>query len=63
MDEKGYQEIARQAQRNCDYYRGLVLQIGEMFGEAAFISDDGSKQDSILCAKVPELVADLIKKV
>lgn len=28
-----------------------------MLGEEAYISDDGSRQQDVLCAKVPELVA------
>ncbi len=48
---------AAEMSRNADYYRGLVVQIGKMLGEEAYISDDGSVQDDVLCAKVPELVA------
>lgn len=50
-------DTAAQMSRNSDYYRGLVVKIGKMFGEEAYISDDGSVQDDVLCAKVPELVA------
>ena len=50
-------DTAAQMSRNADYYRGLVVQIGKMFGAEAYISDDGSVQDDVLCAKVPELVA------
>lgn len=50
-------ETARQTQRNCDFYRGIVTQIGETFGEAAKTSDDGSVQQDVLALKVPELVA------
>ena len=48
---------AAQNQRNTDYYRGLLVQCGEAIGSQAYISDDGSKQDDVLCAKVPELVS------
>lgn len=41
------------------YYRGLVQSIGETIGEAAYLQDDGGKVDSVLCAKVPELVVEL----
>ena len=54
---KAWRESAAQMSRNAEYYRGLVVKIGEMFGEAAYISDDGSKQQDVLCAKVPELVS------
>jgi len=50
-------ETAAQMSRNSDYYRGLVVQIGKMLGEEAYISDDGSVQEDVLCAKIPELVA------
>ena len=53
-------ETARQHARNENYYRSLVRQIGEMLGPDAYTSDDGSVQQDVLCAKVPELVARLI---
>ena len=52
-------DYAAQADRNTEYYRGLVQQIGERIGEEAYIADDGSRSEDILCAKVPELVAAL----
>ena len=55
-------ETAQQHCRNEAYYRGLVVQIGEAIGEAAYISDDGSKQQDVLCAKVPELAIAAIKE-
>lgn len=54
-----WQKTARQESRNTDYYRGLVVAIGEMFGQEAKTSDDGMVHDEVLCAKVPELVARL----
>jgi len=51
-------EAARQYARNAEYYRGLVIEVGEMFGPAAYVSDDGSVQQDVLCAKVPELVRE-----
>jgi hypothetical protein len=50
-------ETARQHAANEEYYRGLVQRIGLLFGDVAYIADDGSRMDSVLCAKVPELVA------
>ena len=50
-------DTAAQMSRNADYYRGLVQKIGKMLGKEAYTSDDGSIQDDILCAKIPELVA------
>lgn len=54
-------ETAAQFSRNANFYQGIVRQIGEMFGDAAYISDDGSKQQDILVLKVPELVAAALK--
>ena len=48
-------DIAAQNQRNTDYYRGLVVEIGQDF-ESAYIDDEGGKHTNVLCAKVPELV-------
>jgi len=52
-----WESIAAQERRNTEYYRGLVISIGKMLGEESYISDDGSVQQDVLCAKVPELVA------
>lgn len=49
-------ETAAQHCRNEEYYRGLIVKIGEPFGPPAKTSDDGSVQDRVICAKVPELV-------
>ena len=51
---------AEQTADNRDYYRSIVLEIGEFFGAAARTSDDGSIQQNVLCAKVPSLVRDLL---
>ena len=53
---KLWQDFAAQSEKNTDYYRGLLVQIGEMFGEDAHIADDGSRMEDVLCAKVPQLV-------
>jgi len=52
---------AAQAQRNTNYYRDLLIKCGEAIGEKAYISDDGSKQQDVLCAKIPDLVKNIIK--
>ena len=49
-------ETAHQHHRNEEYYRGLVVQIGEMLGDEAFIADDGVKHLDVLCAKIPDLI-------
>ncbi len=59
QEREGWQETARQEIRNRDYFRGLVQQIGGMFGVAARTEDDGSVAEDVLCAKVPELVKAL----
>jgi len=48
--------------KNEVYYRDLIQNIGKMFGDEAYVSDDGSKQQDVLCAKVPELVLNLLNK-
>ena len=58
---KNWYDTAAQNQRNTDYYRGLVQEIGKIFGDAAYLSDGGSVQQDVLCAKVPELVKALLK--
>src|ERR1044072_1073994 len=55
-------ETAARHARNEDYYRGLVQQIGAMLRKDAYISDDGSVQEDVLCAKVPELIAAVIER-
>lgn len=47
---------------NTEYYRGIVVKIGELFGAPAYISDDGSVQEDVLCAKVFDLVKELQDK-
>ncbi len=60
QERDNWVETAKQYARNQEYYRGLLVQIGKMFGKKAYISDDGSIQEDVLCAKVPELVKELI---
>lgn len=50
-------EGARQFANGSDFYRGLVAQIGDLFGVAARTADDGSVADSVIALRVPELVA------
>lgn len=53
-------ETAAEFDSNSNFYHGIVIQIGEMFGEAAKTSDDGSVQQDVLALKVPELVKNII---
>lgn len=55
-ERDGFEQMAREYSDNADYYRRLVVQIGETCGRDAYVSDDGSVQQDVLCAKVPELV-------
>lgn len=59
-EAESWRETAAQYARNEDFYRGIVCQIGEMFGEEVRTSDDGSIQDDVLALKVPELVKALV---
>ena len=54
-------ESYAQERDNCEFHHNIVIQIGEMFGQAAKTSDDGSIQEDVLALKVPELVEALIK--
>ena len=62
-EKEGWMETAAQHLRNEDYYRGLVQGIGKNFGADAYISDDGSIQQDILCAKVPYLVIQMNERL
>lgn len=53
---RNWWDTAADHAKNEQYYRGLVVQIGEMFGDDAKLCDDGSVVDEVLCAKVPDLV-------
>ena len=59
---KNWMETARQNQRNTDYYRDLVVQCGEAIGKEAYIQDDGGIVEDVLCAKVPELVREIVRR-
>lgn len=56
-ERNAWVETAATFSLNEDYYRSLVIAIGEMLGDDAYIADDGSRSEDVLCAKVPELVA------
>ena len=53
-----WMQTTAQNQRNTDYYRGLLVKIGETIGERAFTADDGSKSEDVLCAKLPEIISN-----
>lgn len=62
-ERNAWAEAAAQHLRNEEYYKGLLIQIGEMLGHKAYISDDGTVHDHVLCAKVPELIKELINEL
>ena len=53
-----WMETAAQNQRNTDYYRGLLVKCGRIMGKKAYTCDDGSMSEDVLCAKIPELIAE-----
>jgi hypothetical protein len=59
-ERNGWCDTAARHLRNEEFYRGIVTEIGEMFGDMAKTSDDGSLQDSVLALKVPRLVRQAI---
>jgi hypothetical protein len=54
-----WKEEARQYAKNAEYYRGLVIRCGKAIGKEAFIADDGTVSEDVLCAKVPEIVEEM----
>jgi len=51
-----WMQTAAQYHRNTDYYRGLLEQCGEIIGEEAYIADDGTRMEDVLCAKIPGII-------
>ncbi len=51
-----WMETAAQNQRNADYYRELLVRCGKAIGDQAYIADDGTRMNDVLCAKIPEIV-------
>jgi hypothetical protein len=60
-ERDNWMETARRCQVDADYFRGLVVQVGEMLGPAPKTCDDGGIVPDVLCAKVPELVEEVVK--
>lgn len=58
-DAEFWEGEAQQQSRNTVYYRGLVERIGNAIGKPAYTCDNGDVSQSVLCAKVPELVEAL----
>ena len=60
-ERDGWREDAGRGTRNQEYYRGLLVKIGDMFGDAAKSDDTGAVGEDVICCKVPELVAEHMK--
>lgn len=58
-----WKDIAEQAQRNCDFYMGLLDECAKHLGIEAYTADDGVIHDTPIRLKIPELVAALARKV
>lgn len=57
-----WMQTTAQNQRNTEYYRGLLVKIGESIGPGAFLADDGTKSKDVLCAKLPKIIQDRYKE-
>lgn len=62
-ERNNWERTAAQYHDGVEYYRGLVVKIGEQFGAAAKTCDDGSLSEDVLCAKVPEVVGAELGKL
>jgi len=58
-----WKDLAVHMSNNSDYYRGLLDEIGDLFGRDAYTCDDGSLSEDILRAKVPELVRNMFNSL
>ena len=56
-------ETAKHYADGCEFYRGIIQDIGEKLGRPAYTSDDGSVQDDVLALHMPELVDALRAEV
>ncbi len=56
-----WMDTAAQAQRNADFYRGLVDECAKHLGPRAFTADDGTVLPDPVRLRVPELVAELVR--
>jgi hypothetical protein len=58
-----WMEQARQFCNNMEYYRGLLDKCAPYLGDAVYTQDDGNRSDSILRAKIPDLVAAIFSPI
>lgn len=59
---ESWRQAAEQHCRNEQWYRGLLLKLGQRLGEPVYISDDGSVSDEPLILKVVERLEQLINQ-
>lgn len=49
-------ETAAMYGRNANYYHELLARCGKAIGNRAFIADDGTRNQDVLCDKIPEII-------
>lgn len=57
-----WMETAKQNLKNTEYYKNIVVSIGELF-ENSFICDDGAISNDVLCGKVYEVVKEYVDEM
>lgn len=60
---KAWGDIVRQAYRGIEYFQGLLDSTAAHLGPEIFVSDDGTVNDYLLRAKVPEMVGELATRL
>ena len=55
-----WKESARKFANEVQFYKDILVRIGMLIGDEAYISDDGSKQEDVLVKKLPQLVYDMV---
>jgi hypothetical protein len=58
----GWERAALQYSQGQEYYIGLLDQIANLLGPEAFTADDGGLHNSPIRAKLPEMIAKLVRK-
>jgi len=53
-----WMQTTARSHTNTKYYRGLLEQCGEIIGDRAYITDDGTKLEHVLCSKIPEIIGE-----
>lgn len=61
IERDNWIESAAAENRNKIYYIGLLDEIAKYIGSRAFISDDGSIQDSPIRANLPGIIKSIVK--